>query len=282
MTIKDPRQAYLTTVAAGQKRAAQSAARTLALSFLGGCYVGMGGLFALRAIGDLPAAWGASVGKLLLGGLFPLGLMLILLTGAELFTGNCLTLASAWWEKKISLVFLCRNWLLSWLGNFAGAAFFAWAMSYQSGLILETVAADSLTMPWAAKIVSLSNAKTALGWAEAVWRGILANWLVCLAVYIAGASNALTGKVLGLWPPVTAFVVMGAEHSVANMFFLPLGLFTGASPSYAAVQSAPALRATWGSFLLDNLIPVTIGNILGGALFVAGIFFLLHKNGRQA
>ncbi|MDR2006392.1 MAG: formate/nitrite transporter family protein [Acidaminococcales bacterium] len=277
MSLKNPEEAYLSAAAAGEKRAGQTALRTLALSFLGGAYIGMGGFFALRATGGLPAAVWGTFGNLLFGGLFPIGLMLIVLTGAELFTGNCLTLAGAFFRGKIKFGAVLKNWIFSWIGNFGGAAFFAWAMVYASGLIFETTAAG---MPWAEKIVGIANAKTSLGFADAFLRGVLANWLVCLAVSLAGASDTLPGKVLGLWPPVTAFVVMGAEHSIANMFFVPLGIFAGGDPFYTASGGAPALAASWETFAVANLLPVTLGNIVGGAIFAAGFHHLLYQKAK--
>jgi formate/nitrite transporter len=273
MGLKDPGETYLSMADGGEKRAAQTALRTLALSFLGGAYIGMGGFFALRVSAGLPEAVWGSFGKLVFGGLFPLGLMLILLTGAELFTGNCLTVAGAFFYGRIKLRGLGQNWLLSWLGNFAGAAFFAWFMVYASGFLLETTTAG---MPLAERAVAMANGKTVLSFSGAFLRGVLANWLVCLAVYLAGASDTLPGKVVALWPPVTAFVAMGAEHSIANMFFVPLGIFAGSDPLYLAA-GLPALKASWTAFFLANLLPVTLGNIAGGALLTAGFCHLLHK-----
>lgn len=278
MSLKNPEDAYLTAAAGGEKRAGQTALRTIALSFLGGAYIGMGGFFALRASGGLPTAVWGPLTNLIFGALFPVGLMLILLTGAELFTGNCLTLAGAFFYGKIRFGALLKNWLLSWTGNFGGALFFAWGMVYASGLIFESTATG---LPWAEKIVSIANAKSSLSFCDAFLRGILANWLVCLSVYLAGASDTLPGKAAGLWPPVAAFVAMGAEHSIANMFFVPLGIFAGKSHIYTAAGASPPLTASWETFAAANLLPVTLGNIVGGAIFVAGFYYLLYRKEKR-
>ena len=258
MALKTSEDTYLATVAGGEKRAAQSLSKTMVLSFLGGCYISIGGFWALLATGSMPGdVWG-TLGKLFFGMLFPIGLMLIIMTGTELFTGNCMTLAAAWYERKVGALAVLRGWVLSWLGNFAGGVFFAYFMAYLSGLILANAGA-------AEKIVLMANMKCTLPFMETFWRGILANWLVCLAVYLAMTSDTLVNKTVGLWIPVAAFVTLGGEHCIANMFFVPLGLFTGADAAYTGA----ALTVGWGDFLITNLVPATLGNIVGGAVFVA-------------
>lgn len=257
MGLKTSEETYMSAVAGGEKRAVQTVSRTMLLSVLGGCYISMGGFWALLSTGSLPAdVWG-TLSKLFFGMIFPLGLMLIIMTGTELFTGNCMTMAAAWYERKISAWAMLRGWVLSWVGNFIGSIFFAYFMAYLSGLIIANTGA-------AEKIVLMANAKCTLPFMEAFWRGILANWLVCLAVYMALTSDTLVNKALGLWIPVAAFVTLGGEHSIANMFFVPLGMFTGADAAYTGA----ALTADWGGLLITNLVPVTLGNIIGGAVFV--------------
>ena len=272
MSLKTFDQTYLVMVIGGEKRADQTIMRTLILSFLGGCYIAIGGFWALMATSSMSATIWGSLSKLIFAGLFPIGLMLILLTGAELFTGNCMTLSSALYEKKIGIIDVLRNWSLSWLGNFAGAAIFAYTISYMSGLLFIS------DFNAAQKIVSMANAKVSLSFSEAFLRGIIANWLVCLAVFIAMTSDTLINKVVGLWIPVTAFVTLGAEHSIANMFFVPLGIFAGNDIFYQAQAGMPALQVTWSTFFLHNLVPVTLGNIFGGAVCVSAFYFVLAKN----
>lgn len=271
MSLKTFEQTCTVMVAGGEKRAGQTITQTMIISFLGGCYIAIGGFWALMSTSSLsPEIWG-SLSKLFFGSLFPIGLMIIVLTGAELFTGNCMTLSGALYEKKVSVADVLRSWILSWLGNFAGAAFFAYVIAYASGLLFST------DFTAAQKIVGIANAKVALSFSDAFLRGILANWLVCLAVFLAMTSDTLINKVVGLWIPVAAFVTLGGEHSIANMFFVPLGLFAGNDALYQAQSGLPVLQATWGSFFVNNLIPATLGNIVGGAIFVAGFYFTIIK-----
>ena len=136
-------------------------------------------------------------------------------------------------------------------------------------------------MPWASAAVGIANSKCALTFGEAFWRAVGCNWMVCIAVYAAAAAEDISGKILALWFPTMAFVAMGMEHCVANMFFVPLGLWTGSDPRYLEMVQAglaTPLTTSWGSFFINNLIPVTLGNIAGGAILVAGIYAIIQKN----
>lgn len=266
-----------TAAAGGATRASQTLPATLAMSFLAGAYIALGGFLAVRCGAMLPwEVWG-SMGKLVFAMVFPLGLMLTVICGADLFTGNCLSLTAAWERKTVSILEATRSGVLSWIGNFAGALFVAWAMAVASGLIFETA---GNTMPWAASLVKLANAKTALPFDEAFWRAVGCNWLVCLAVFAAYSAKDTAGKIVALWIPTMAFVALGMEHCVANMFFIPAALMTAADPRYAAlaaVGQVPELTATVNTFLIDNLIPVTLGNIVGGAVLVAGFYCFIKR-----
>ena len=225
-------------------------------------------------------AWG-SMGKFVFAAVFPLGLMLVVICGADLFTGNCMTLAAGGMQKEVSLGAALRSGIYSWVGNFAGALFVAVSMVWATGLIFDKApaVAGMSSMPWAEALVKLANTKTSLGFMEAFWRAVGCNWLVCLAVYAAYAAKEVAGKILALWFPTMAFVALGMEHCVANMFFIPAAILTGTDPRYtvlvAAGDAAP-LTATWSGFFVDNLIPVTLGNIAGGAVLVAVAYTLVH------
>ena len=274
--MKSGSELLLSAIQAGVSRPRQNWKATLGLTFLAGAYVALGGFFAIRCGMAIPWDLWGSVGKLMFAMVFPLGLMLVVICGADLFTGNCMTLIAAKGHGRIGLFQVFRSGAYSWIGNFCGGAFVAYFMVYSSGMIFE-VAGGS--MPWADGIVKLANAKTHLSFWEAFLRGIGCNWLVCLAVYAAYAAKDVTGKILALWIPTMAFVAMGLEHCVANMFFIPLGIWTGTSDIYlAAVEAGLAtnLTANWTLFLVDNLIPVTLGNIAGGAIMVTGIYSLIY------
>ena len=239
------------TVSMGLSKANQCWIARAANTLLAGMYIAIGGFLAIRIGLALPWEQWGGMSKLIFGAVFPLGLMLVVLCGADLFTGSCMTLTT---------------------GNFAGALFVAFFIAYLSGLIFESAGG---TMPWAAAVVNLANAKCSLGFTEALLRGIGCNWLVCLAVFAAAASTETIGKIAALWFPTMAFVALGMEHCIANMFFIPLGILTGTDPRYIALAEAgkaAALKADFYSFVAGNLVPVTIGNIIGGSVLVGMLY----------
>jgi formate/nitrite transporter len=188
---------------------------------------------------------------------------MVLTAGASLFTGDVMYMTGALAGKRAPLGSCLKFLLASYLGNFLGSALLA-LLVFGSKAMLDPGAGGSL--PVAEAAVRLANAKCSLPFMTAFVRGILCNWLVCLAVFMSlGASEGVSKAAL-MWPPITAFVVLGMEHSVANMFFVPLGILLGGSPE--AQAAGIRLTAAWGPFLSANLIPVTLGNICGGAFFV--------------
>ncbi len=280
--IKTPPELSLIAAQSGVARARQSLIATLGLTFLAGAYIALGGFFAIRAGLALPwDVWG-SMGKLIFAAVFPLGLMLVVICGADLFTGNCMSLAAAKRDGQISWFEVLRSLVLSWLGNFVGALFVGFCLVYSTGLIFEMAGG---TMPWAESLVKLANGKTHLPFWVAFWRAVGCNWLVCLAVYAAYSASDTTGKIIALWIPTMSFVAMGFEHCIANMFFVPVAIWTGSDPAYIALVEAgkaTALTADWSKFFIDNLIPVTLGNIAGGALLIACIYGMIFAKKKTA
>lgn len=259
--------------AGGVDRTRQSPLTTIALTFLAGAYIALGGLLAIRAGGMLaPEIWGMA-GRLVFAATFPLGLLLVVLGGADLFTGNCLSVTAARLQGRISTMAVVRALLCSYVGNLVGALFVAWAMIRGAGMLFETVATPTGTsMPWAAWLVKTANAKTSLTETELFWRAVGCNWLVCLATYAAASAKDVGGKILALWFPIMGFVAIGFEHCIANMFFIPGALLIGADSGYQALVAsgaAPSLNVTWSSFVTDNLAMVSLGNLVGGFVFVA-------------
>jgi len=191
--------------------------------------------------------------RFLAGSVFSVGLMLVLIPGSELFTGNIL-MTIGFIYRKYSFIKVMRNWFVVYFGNFLGAILIAWLV-FKSGLLGHV--GDLSSMGDVA--VKIAEAKLQLGFAEALCRGILCNMLVCLAVIMCIASRSVIGKIFGIYFPIMAFVASGFEHSVANMFFLPVGLM--------------ATGEFMSNFfdIFNNLIPVTIGNVIGGLLII-----LLH------
>lgn len=286
MSSNTPQEIFNHTVNNGVTKCACTARASIGMTFLAGAYIAIGAFLAVRVGGALPFEIWGSLGKLLFAVVFPIGLMLVLLCGADLFTGNCMTLTASCCNRKITLQQTIKGGILSWCGNFVGALFVAYCIAYISGLIFDTATANGQkTMPWAGFLVNLTNAKCHLGFSEAFWRGVGCNWLVCIAVYAATAAKDVTGKIIALWIPTTAFVALGMEHCIANMFFVPLGIFTGTDARYidmANIPGHPALNTTWNEFLIDNLIPVTLGNIAGGAILVAGIYAFIYSRSKTA
>jgi formate transporter len=249
----------------GAVKAALDAPRTFVLAVLAGAFIGLGAMFAtvVTASGaDVPFG----VNRLLGGAVFSLGLVLVVVAGAELFTGNNL-IVMAWADRRISLGRLLRNWGIVYAGNFAGAAatallvFAARQYEFGDGLVGQNV-------------LAIADTKTSLGWGQAVALGALCNALVCLAVWLSYAARSVTDKVLAVIFPITAFVAAGFEHSVANMYFLPIGLLVKGT-SLGKGGSHPDL--TWSNALFGNLVPVTIGNVFGGAVMVGLVYWLVYR-----
>jgi formate/nitrite transporter len=260
----------------GVAKAGMSAANTFALSVLAGAFIALGAIFATTV-----TAGGAEVpfGVLrLLGGIaFSLGLILVIVAGAELFTGNNLVVM-AWASRRVRTLQVVRNWTLVYVGNFVGA--FATALilyvSKQYELGGGAIGAQTL---------SIAAAKTDLGFVPAIALGAFCNALVCLAVWLCYSARTTTDKILSIVPPIAAFVAAGFEHCVANMFFVPMGLLVETDADFVASQpSVPDLSTlTWENFLAGNLVPVTLGNIVGGALMVGAIYWFVYlRESREA
>lgn len=252
-------------IAGGRRVLAQSLGRTFVLSLLAGFYISFGAQLATVVTSDAAAHLGSGVARLLGGSVFSLGLMLVVVCGAELFTGNSL-LASSVLDGEISLARMLENWGVVIVGNLLGAVFFAWMMAesrlWESGAIGE-------------QAIKIATIKCNLPFWVAFLRGILCNWLVCLAVFMATAARDITGKLLACYMPIMAFVASGFEHNVANMYFIPSGLLI------KDAFHTPAAGLTWTNFFLANLIPVTLGNIVGGVLFVASAYWYVHSGTRS-
>ena len=247
------------------------ATTTFTLAVLAGAFIALGGVFATTALaGAGAAAWGAI--RVLAGVAFSVGLVLVVVGGAELFTGNNL-IVMAWASRRVSTGALLRNWLIVFAGNFVGAGGTA-ALVYLAGTHRGGSGAFGATA------LAIAHAKVQLGFTQAVALGVLCNTLVCLAVWLTLSARTTADRVLAIVPPISAFVAAGFEHSVANMYFVPLGLLiTWLDPGFAAAAGAPdpLLRTlTWGAFLGRNLLPVTIGNVLGGAVLVGLVYWFVY------
>jgi len=232
----------------------------LVLGILAGAYIGFGGLLSSTVTFDMAARLGTGFAKFMGGSVFSVGLMLVVIAGAELFTGNNLMVTSTL-AREISFGTMAKRWVLVYIANFIGSIILA-LIFYSSGLWKTGGGALGQTA------VRIAFAKVNLGFFEALVRGIGCNWLVCLAVWMALAARQTVGKIFAIFFPIMAFVAIGFEHCVANMYFIPAGIFLKAWAGISAPEGFNPATLTWGSFAVRNLIPVTIGNIIGGGLFV--------------
>ena len=244
--------------AAAEKKRQLSTMQLSVLAVLAGAFIGFGALFFTVTITESTLGFGPT--RLLGGVAFSLGLVLVVVAGAELFTGDNL-MVMAWADRKLKLGELLRVWVIVYFGNFVGSLGLAALVAY-SGLFADNPAL-------ATQAGSIADAKVALELDQAFIRGILCNALVCLAVWIAFAARRVSGKILAIVFPITAFVASGFEHCVANMFMVPVAMIAGISD--AEVQQ----------FFL-NLLSVTAGNIIGGSAFVAIVYWLVYSRPRKS
>jgi formate transporter len=257
---------------AGVAKAGLDRTRTFVLAVLAGAFIALGAMFATVVTAgaeDLPFGLTRLAG----GVVFCLGLVLVVVAGAELFTGNNL-IVMAWADRRITTGRLLRNWAIVYAGNLVGAVatavlvFAAGQYEFGGG----NVGLNAL---------AIAETKTSLGWGQAVALGVLCNALVCLAVWLTYSARTVTDKVVAVLFPISAFVAAGFEHSVANMYFLPLGLLIKQNGSDSFWQATGASAAdygdlTWTASALDNLVPVTLGNIVGGAVMVGLVYWLVY------
>jgi formate transporter len=262
----------------GVRKAETPIFTVFSLAVLAGAFIALGAIFATTVTAGTSGTWPFGVTRLLAGLVFCLGLILVVVGGAELFTGNNL-IVMAWANKKVTTYALLRNWGIVYIGNFLGSIgtaallFFSGQYKFGSGVVGQTA-------------LSIANTKVHLGFVQAIALGILCNALVCLAVWMTFSARSTIDKIAAIIFPISAFVAASFEHSIANMYFIPIGLFIkDFDPTFTAKIVADTgldlTGLTWGTFLFNNLLPVTIGNIIGGAVLVAAIYwsiFLRNKD----
>lgn len=262
-------------VESGARKAGLGAGKLLLLGLLAGAFIAFASEGSSMAAFNLlarPETYG--LGRALAGAIFGTGLMLVVVAGGELFTGNVLILLSVL-ERRTRFAAMLRNWLLVYAGNLAGSLLVA-CMMVRSGLF------DSGASVLGGMTIKIASRKTALRFEEAFYLGVMCNWLVCLAVWMAAAAKDVAGKLLAVFFPIWLFITSGFEHSVANMYYIPAGILAKANPLYVrqaielGASAASIGRLTWASFLTANLLPVTLGNMVGGAIFVGLFFWLDH------
>lgn len=243
----------------------------LILGFMAGAFISFGGMISVVVLTDSSFFIGKALSKILAGMFFSMGLLLVLLSNAELFTGNSLMLISLF-NKKITFIRLLRNWFFVYLANFLGSMCLAILLFY-SGIWKN----DQYL--YAQTIHSIALKKVSLPIIEAFFRGVLCNWLVCLAIWMSFSSKAIVNKFFAILLPITSFIALSFEHSVANMFILPFAYLTQASlltNSIPTTTIPSMIELNWTTILSNNLLPVSLGNIVGGVFFVSFIFWLAY------
>ncbi|KAF0134690.1 MAG: response regulator receiver [Candidatus Saganbacteria bacterium] len=241
--------------------------KLIILGIMAGFYIGFGGAIATLVSSDAAKFVGYGLSRFFVGAVFSVGLMLVVIAGAELFTGNNLMLMGVL-EKRVKLNQVLYKWGVVYAANFIGSIFLAWLM-YQSNLWKSNDFATGIAA------LKIANVKIGLTWMEAFIRGVLCNILVCLAVWMALSCQQTVGKIWAIFFPIMTFVALGFEHSVANMYFIPLGIFLKGSGA-AAAAGLDLANLGWRNFFMNNLIPVTLGNIVGGAFFVGALYWLVY------
>ncbi len=250
---------------------------------LSGAFIAMGGALAtVCSTGimatDVAMRFGAAspgISQLILGAVFPVGLIITVMTGAELFTGDAMLAPMAAFIHKISWVNVLNLWVWVYIGNFIGSVIFAYIMAYGPCVSFDAAGVATLTA-FGTRAVGIAAAKTSYVGAMALWscflKAIACNWLVNLAILLGICADDAIGKIVGIWFPIFAFVASGFEHSIANMYFIPTGIFcTGIDPTKAVAT------VNWVAMWTNNVIPVTLGNIVGGLFFVGVLYWVAFR-----
>ncbi len=262
----------------GIKKAHLDILSTLALAVLAGAFIALGCIFFTVSQTSTGGAMPWGIGRVVGGLTFSLGLVLIIIGGAELFTGNNLIIM-AWASRKLSTWRVLRNWGIVYVGNLFGAIatalFVFWGQHYEM---------DNGALGLTALNIGLG--KVNLGFVQAIILGILGNAMVCMAVWLTYSARTTFGRIAAIIFPVSGFVAAGFEHCVANMYFIPFAIFVkdGAPDIFwqsIGTTAAKYHNLTWGSFFVNNLIPVTIGNIIGGVVFVALVYWVIYLRNKQ-
>ncbi|RFU67695.1 formate/nitrite transporter family protein [Peribacillus saganii] len=236
----------------GEKKTELPLRSMLFLGFLGGAFISLGFLLDIRVIGNLPENWG-SFGTFLGAAVFPLGLILVVIAGAELVTGNMMAVSIACLAKKVTLNKLASNWFWITISNFIGAIFVAYVFGHLVGLTEHG--------PFLDKTIAIAQSKVDESFWQAFFSAIGCNWLVGLGMWLSYGSDEISGKILAIWFPIMAFVAIGFQHVVANMFLIPAAIFAG--------------HLTWFDYI-RNFIPVFLGNVVGGSLLVGFVYWFVY------
>jgi formate transporter len=259
--------------AVGVTKAHMSFEKTFVLSILAGAFIGLGAIFSTTVLAGSGGMLPFGVQRLLAGLVFSLGLILVIVGGAELFTGNNL-ITMAWANNKVGTGLMVKNWITVFIGNLIGSLLTVTIMYFGAQYTFGNGAIGATAL-------AIANTKVQLGFVQAIALGIMCNAMVCMAVWLCYSARTTTDRILAIIPPISGFVAAGFEHSIANMYFIPIGLFikTGAPDSFwKMINKTPAdfPALTWNGFFVNNLLPVTIGNIVGGGIMVGLVYWFVY------
>lgn len=252
-----PKETTQNFAASACNKVSQPLSKFILMAILGGAFIAFGGMLSVMVAGGMPSVGASNPGliKFIAGALFPVGLIMVSLTGADLFTSDCAALTYPLLQRKIKTDIFFKYLLLSFIFNFIGTQIVAFILSYEVGLLDKE--------PWQSYLHHYAGEKVNQDFITILIKGIGANWLVCLGMFMGYSAKDVTGKCLGIWIPVMLFVTLGYEHSIANMFFIPAAIYSGAG-------------ILWSDFIMQNLLPATIGNIIGGAGLVGCIYWYAY------
>ncbi|KAB8132664.1 formate/nitrite transporter family protein [Gracilibacillus oryzae] len=253
MAFHAPKKTAQIAMENGEKKVHLPITTTIILGFLAGAYISFGFLLDIRITGNLPEAIWGSMSAFIGGAVFPVGLVFVLIAGGELLTGNMMAVATARFAGKIKTIHVIKNWSIITVSNFVGSIFVAYFFGHFLGL--------TETGPYLDATVSIAAHKIEASFLEAFVSGVGANWLVCLAVWLCYSADDVAGKILGIWFPIMAFVAIGFQHVVANMFVIPAAIFAG--------------YFSWWEYLY-NFAAVFLGNAVGGAIFVGCFYWMAY------
>jgi len=267
--MNSPKEVAQNYIATGLAKTKLPAVKMLLLGLLAGMFIALAGVGASIASVSIQTA---SVAKLVGALVFPTGLAMVLIAGSELFTGNCLLVIPVL-QKEAKFSGMIKNWFFVYIGNFIGGVLVAALTVYGGTYSLFGGAA-------AAGVMNTAITKVGMTFSDALIRGVLCNFLVCIAVWMSFAAKDIVGKVAGMYLPIMLFVLSGYEHSIANMYYIPAGLFAKGYSVYSAaadtIDPAKFNNLTWGNMFTKNIIPVTLGNIIGGVLLVGIVYWFVY------
>lgn len=257
MNYYSPKEIAVEFAASGIYKSNLSVSKFAVMAILGGAFIAFGGLLTVMVAGGMPGTGAENPGlvKFVAGALFPVGLIMVSVTGADLFTSDCAAFTLPLMQKRMRANVFIKYLILSYLFNFTGAQLVACLLSSDIGMLDYN--------PWQEYLHGLAEAKVDQPFMKVLVKGIGANWLVCLGMWMGFAAKDIMGKCVGIWIPVMLFVTLGYEHSIANMFFIPAAIYSGAD-------------ILWTDFVVQNLIPATLGNFVGGAGMVGCVYGYLY------